>query len=483
MTKSPEPKIFISYAREDSRDIAIQIHDDLVSAGHDAWLDLSEIQAGASWSRDIELAIESAEIVLTILSVGSYVSEICRAEQLRAIRKNKRVIPILTQADADRPLHLENLNYLDFTRHSRYKNSLQSLLRTIVTGQIPRRGENPRITSTSTIPAVKLPSADIEGERKRDARAFRRYLADLREEPWLGARHWWPFFLFYFADVHEIAFALEHGKLMTPAQQLLQSGVRKRHGNQTANRWDHTVRLYMRPRTPDLFMSEGSRPQGARNSTHHPVPIYLLFDMENIITQSDTRFSEGDVTKLRKSYKAASAFRDMPFDLIYHNSWFRPDERDEVMTARRAQVIAQGDLELDHLRHIWCRSSAESETLRTLLPDHVWRKWRDKITTRTDYNLFNRKWTYVDDAILLADTARFRFNPCDSRGEDCDGFIARVEIEYTNGAQATTNIPEFDHTQDLLVDIGDPQLAYKIQLYFDNELVYAGRFVDDSEVF
>ena len=483
MAKSPEPKIFISYAREDARDIAVQIHDDLTAAGHDVWLDLSDIEAGASWSRDIEVAIEAAEIVITIMSIGSYVSEICRAEQLRAIRKNKRVIPILIQSDADRPLHLENLNYLEFTSRTHYQESLQSLMRAIVTGQIPSRNTNMRVTTTSTIPAVNPNSTDSSTEQKRDARAFRRYLADLREEPWLGSRHWWPFFCFYFSDVHEIAYTLEQGKLMTPANQLIARGIRKRTGSQTASRWDHTVRLYMRPRTPDLFMSEGVRPQGTRNNMHHPVPIYLLFDMEAVITQGETRFSEGDVIKSRKSYKAASAFRDMPFDLIYHNSWFRPDERDEVMSARRAQVIVQGNLELDYLRHIWCRSSAECETLRTLLPDHVWRKWRDKITTRTDYNLFNRKWVYVDDAVLLADTARFRFNPCDSRGTDCDGFHAHIEVEYTNGKQVRTDIPEFDHTQDLLVDIGEPQLAYKIRLYFDDALVYAGRFVDDSEVF
>lgn len=482
MPKSPTPKIFISYAREDARDIAIQIHKDLTSAGHDAWLDLSKIEAGASWSRDIEVAIESAEIVLTLLSVGSYVSEICRAEQLRALRKNKRVVPILLQSDADRPLHLENLNYLDFTQPAHYKQSLQSLLNTIATGQIPRRGESPR-TRTATIPAVKPSTNHIAQDEKRDSRAFRRYLTDLREEAWLGSRYWWPFFLFYFADVHEIAFTLEQGTLMTPAQQLIKRGIRKRVGSQKANRWDHTVRLYFRPRTPDLFVSEGTRPASARGTLHHPIPIYLLFDMEGLITQGDSRFSEGDVTKLRKSYKAASAFRDMPFDLIYHNSWFRPDERDEVMTARRAQVIMEGNLNLTHLQHIWCRSSAEYETLRTLLPDHVWRQWRDKITTRTDYNLFNRKWIYVDEAILMADVARFRFNPCDSYRDDCRDFTTRVEIEYTNGDTQVVDIPEFEYKQELLVDIGEPQLAYTIKLYCDDALIYAGRFVDDNDVF
>ena len=63
------------------------------------------------WSQDIERAIERCEVVLALVSEGSYSSEICRAEQLRALRKGKRVIPLLAHAKAERPLHLEHLNY------------------------------------------------------------------------------------------------------------------------------------------------------------------------------------------------------------------------------------------------------------------------------------------------------------------------------------------------------------------------------------
>jgi hypothetical protein len=46
---------------------------------------------------------------------GSYVSEVCRAKQLRALRKHKCVIPLMAQPGADVPLHLEAKNYRDFT--------------------------------------------------------------------------------------------------------------------------------------------------------------------------------------------------------------------------------------------------------------------------------------------------------------------------------------------------------------------------------
>ncbi len=475
--QTPSPKIFVSYAREDARDIAIRLRDDLIDSGHDTWLDLSEIKVGASWSWDIETAIESADIVLALMSQGSYVSEICRAEQQRALRKNKRLIPILVQADADRPLYLENMNYLDFSNPTRYGELFRDLLGYIATGQIPKRLTRTLQQGAAQPLAVHLPTSTTvkPSAQKRDARAFKRYLTDLREEPWLGARYWWPYFLFYFGDVHEIAAVLTTGLLLPPAQT---TKAARRTG-----RWDHNVRLYFRPRTPDLFMSEGLRPAKQRTAGHTAVPIYLLFDMEAVICMPETRFSEGDVTSLEKTYKSATAFRDLSFDLIYHDSWFRSDERDEVMNARRSQVIVPGTLGLDHLRHIWCRSSADYETLRTLMPSDAWQKWHDKVTARTDYNLFNRRWLSVDEALLTAEEARFRFSPCDGKGEECGPFAVRVEIETPNGAQHHISGEMLNGDDDLIVGLGKRTGPYTLHLYLDDALAYAGKYSDETDVF
>lgn len=478
--RPPTPKIFLSYAREDARDIALRLHEDLTAAGHDAWLDLSEIGAGASWSRDIELAIEAAEVVLVLLTNGSYVSEICRAEQQRALRKGKRVIPLMVQPDADRPLYLENLNYLDFTNPARYKDTFQDLLGYIATGHMPKRltasAQRGAGAGSTRITHAPAPAPASSMPQKRDARAFRRYLADLRDEPWLGARYWWPYFLFYFADIHEIAAVLTNGLLLPPIQ--MGGGGRGRR----TGRWDHQVRLYFRPRTPDLFISEGVRPAAGRGGGHMPVPVYLLFDLEALLCSPETRFSEGDVATLEKTYKSATAFRDLPFDLIYHDSWFRNDERDEIMNARRSQVLVPGALKLDHLQHIWCRSSAEYDMLRALLPEEAWARWRDKITARADYNLFNRRWLYVDEVLLTPDEARFRFSPCDLRREECGRFQARVEIEGHDGSVHVAHSEGIDGNDDLLIRLNGRLPTYRARLYLDEALVYLGHFSDEPEV-
>jgi TIR domain-containing protein/NB-ARC domain-containing protein len=149
----PSPlRIFISYARKDARPLALRLQHSLGTIGHSAWLDTSEITGGASWSQDIERAIEDCAIVLALLSERSFSSEICRAEQLRALRKGKRVIPLLAYAQVERPLYLEHLNYRDFSDTNRYNEAFQTLLADIANGQAVPLPEKHRHTYVTAPP-------------------------------------------------------------------------------------------------------------------------------------------------------------------------------------------------------------------------------------------------------------------------------------------------------------------------------------------
>ena len=89
---------------------------------------MQRLQGGASWTADIEHAIDNSSVVLALLTAGSYVSDICRAEQLRSLRKGKRVIPVLAQPGADVPLHLEARNYRDLTTSIGYDRQFALLV-------------------------------------------------------------------------------------------------------------------------------------------------------------------------------------------------------------------------------------------------------------------------------------------------------------------------------------------------------------------
>jgi WD40 repeat protein len=125
----PEGKrIFISYARKDGAELAKRLMMDLESQGFKPWLDAPEIAGGDSWTDDIEGGIDDSDAVIALITPGSYASRICRAEQMRALRKDKLVIPLLAKTASDIPLYLETCNYRDFTGSVSYEKQFQILL-------------------------------------------------------------------------------------------------------------------------------------------------------------------------------------------------------------------------------------------------------------------------------------------------------------------------------------------------------------------
>lgn len=101
-------RVFISYAHRDGRSLADRLQKDLTSAAHDVWLDAARLHGGTGWSREIERELDGSDVVLALLTAGAFESEICRGEQLRALRHGKCVIPVRVAADADWPVYLES---------------------------------------------------------------------------------------------------------------------------------------------------------------------------------------------------------------------------------------------------------------------------------------------------------------------------------------------------------------------------------------
>jgi hypothetical protein len=153
-------KVFISYARKDGAALAQRLQADLGAKGFDAWLDTQRIAGGATWTKEIEQALDACQVALALLTPGSYVSDICRAEQLRALRKGRRVIPLLAQPGSDIPLHLEAKNYRDFTGAKPYAAEFSLLLEDIRLGRnaVPLRVK----FRTTYVTAPPLPRNYVE---------------------------------------------------------------------------------------------------------------------------------------------------------------------------------------------------------------------------------------------------------------------------------------------------------------------------------
>lgn len=132
MQDTTQTRIFISYGRKDGIQLAQRLRSDLAREGYEVWLDTNRLMGGTSWTGESEKALDRSDVVLALLSRGSFTSDICRAEQLRSLRKRRCVIPVLAQPDADRPLHLEARQFRDLSNESIYREQFPKLLEDII---------------------------------------------------------------------------------------------------------------------------------------------------------------------------------------------------------------------------------------------------------------------------------------------------------------------------------------------------------------
>jgi len=458
--------VFISYAREDARDLAIRLRDDLRAAGCSVWLDLSQIQGGDSWTQAIEDAIEACDVGIALLSHASYHSRFCRAEQMRLLRKGKRIVPILVQALADIPLHIEHLNYIDFTEAAHYTARVRDLFSDLNAGRaFGLLTESPSDGPTRSPFKPGRISRRLSVPEKRDAPSFRRHLVHLRREPWLAGRVWWTYFLFHCVDMEDAVDILKNG-FIPPVM----TDGRRRDG--------HT-HLNFRPRTPELWHKEGIKPTAKRARDDIPRPVYLLFDLESILCEPESRFSAGEPGFTRKTFATSNAFEELPFEQIYHDAVPRPDAREEILMARRAQVLVPNGLTLETLQMIWCRSEAEADTLRALLPAEVRRRCATQMTGRADFNLFHRRGAYVEQVMLGARSAAVRLFV----GAEPAPMTLRAEVTPQQGAPRSVEWADVLLPDSLTLDIlpaDTPEQPYTLTITLDGTLAYKGEYWIDA---
>ncbi len=157
MPPSEQSRVFISYAHRDGAELAQRLQQSLKEQGFDTWLDTQRLTGGVVWSAEIEREIDARQVTLALLSPGSYASETCRAEQLLALDKGKRVIPVLAVKGADRPLYLYARQYRDFSNDADYAASLGELLADIrgdATATLPDNYRKTRVTYLTAPPRV-----------------------------------------------------------------------------------------------------------------------------------------------------------------------------------------------------------------------------------------------------------------------------------------------------------------------------------------
>ncbi|NES95885.1 MAG: TIR domain-containing protein [Desertifilum sp. SIO1I2] len=86
---------FISYGRADSKAFAQKLNARLVEQGLEVWFDFDDIPLGVDYQKQIDDGIEKSDNFLFVIAPHSINSPYCRLEVELALKRNKRIIPLL----------------------------------------------------------------------------------------------------------------------------------------------------------------------------------------------------------------------------------------------------------------------------------------------------------------------------------------------------------------------------------------------------
>ena len=114
-TKKNRSKIFISYSFKDN-DYANKIRKELHSERFILNIDENNILVGENIKDTLNKELDSSSIVIVLISKNSSNSEFTQYEIERAIKKGKKVLPILIDKEAKIPEILKNIQYADLTQ-------------------------------------------------------------------------------------------------------------------------------------------------------------------------------------------------------------------------------------------------------------------------------------------------------------------------------------------------------------------------------
>jgi hypothetical protein len=323
--------------------------------------------------------------------------------------------------------------------------------------------------------------------KKPDADDIRNFLENLPAQLNLDPpRRWWPKYAFRSDHVENAARILESGFLLPRAAaeaagQIVVDAASQAHIATVALADRGLVRLYFRPRTPTQWCNEGIRPRPCiEHGAHMPVPVYLLFDSRELLTEEGVMFTLGRLVPWAARGGTSRFLRSLDFMEIYHDSGvggLGHAGRSDILNARHSEVLVPNRLPLDHLSYVVCRSAPERDTLLNLLSTATKTRWEKRVVLEGAKRIFVKRGTYVESVTLSSSASRFSFST-QTYGPHWRGPFA-LEVRWTGPAGFRHSVADnnFSATPDpLALQLSPPQEEYEVRLTLDGYLVYLDRY-------
>lgn len=229
----------------------------------------------------------------------------------------------------------------------------------------------------------------------------------------------WPKYLFRHEKLENAAKILIAGQLLSrdSANGLIHDDIAPASVIARRSEAHHFSRLYFRPKNPTQFRIEGIRQQSDLYSpndisAHAPVLVMLVFSATSVLTLDDTCFSDGNMQQAKTTHdRTEDFFAQIPFADVYHDDYFDSNDRDRIVRARCAEVLANSPLNLsNHLAAILCRSEAERKTLLHFSPN-LDDRIKKKIRVYSEVGIFCNEYTYVKEVDVSSEGLSFLLHP------------------------------------------------------------------------
>ena len=128
------PDVFVSYSRVDKDFAEERLKDALEAHGLNVWIDVDDIRGGAAdWQATVWAGIESAKVVVFVITPDSLKSHVCGEELAEGERLNKRIVPVLRRPveGLDLPKALARPNWVDARPEDDFDTSVAKLIAAI----------------------------------------------------------------------------------------------------------------------------------------------------------------------------------------------------------------------------------------------------------------------------------------------------------------------------------------------------------------
>ena len=121
--------VFISYSRRD-QDFVRRLHEALVGAGRETWVDWEGIPPSAKWMDEVRAAIDAADAFVFVVSPDSAGSPVCRDEADHALAVGKRIVPVVWRdtPEHDLPAAISAHNWLTLREGDDFEAGFARLL-------------------------------------------------------------------------------------------------------------------------------------------------------------------------------------------------------------------------------------------------------------------------------------------------------------------------------------------------------------------